>query len=112
MYRDLIVISLNQYYRDLILTRLTELKVVSDQKLLNDVEQSSQRVSYQVGTLSDYLLANRQDLGNEIPKIIELLTEAKILVTGMRDKFPSNTSFNMLIQHSINSIDLNLEKLK
>lgn len=100
------------YYRDLTLKRLAELKYVVNQNLLGEIEKSSQRLSYEVGTLSDYVIRNKEELAGKKKAISDLLTNSKSLLATLRDKYPANSSYWMLIQHSINSIDLNLEKLK
>lgn len=99
------------YYRDLTLERLAELKYVVENKLLSEVKQSTQRFSYQTGILSDYISANKE-LFERKKDTRDFLVRSKDLLGGLRDKYSANSSFWMLVQHSINSIDLNLEKLK
>ncbi|MCL4415491.1 MAG: hypothetical protein M1365_02135 [Actinobacteria bacterium] len=99
------------YYKDLTLRRMSELKYVVENKLIGEVEKSTQRLSYQVGILSDYASANRIELTKTIPSTKERLTNYKILLVKLRDQYPANSSYWMFVQHSINSIDLNLEKL-
>lgn len=101
------------YYRELTLTRIAELKNVSEQKYLSDVQQATQRISYQVGTLTDYIVSNKTDLEKTIPNTKEFLNNSKSTLINIRDTYyPESSSFRMLVEHSINSIDLNLEKLK
>lgn len=100
------------YYKDLTLTRMAELKNVVDQNLLSEVEQSTQRLSYQVGTLSDFISTNKTDLSKKGQEITDLLNSLKDPLATLRDKYPSNSAYWLLIQHSINSIDINLQKLK
>lgn len=104
--------SKTDYYKDLTLRRMAELKYVVENKLLGEVEKSTQRLSYQVGILSDYINMNRLELAQNIPTITGLLINYKNILDNLRDKYPANSSYWMLVQHSINSIDLNLEKLK
>lgn len=99
------------YLRDLTLTRTAELKYVVENKLLGEVERSTQRLSYQVGALSDFIVANAE-LQNKKQNTVNLLDGFKKPLATLRDQYPANSSFWMLVQHSINSIDLNLEKLK
>lgn len=100
------------FYKDLTLSRLSELKYVIENKLLGEVEKSTQRLSYQIGVLSDYTNINRTELSKAIPGTKELLTNYKIILANLRDQYPANSSYWLLVQHTINSIDLNLEKLK
>ncbi len=100
------------FYKDLTLTRMAELKYVVEHKLIGEVEKSTQRLSFQVGILSDYTKENKIELANKIPAIQELLSSYKTPLETLRDKYPANSSYWMLVQHSINSINLNLDKLK
>lgn len=100
------------YYKDLILKRAAELRYVVDNEILGEIERSSQRISSEVGTLSDYVNVNKVKLGKEKKPVSELLESLKPLLGELRDHYPSNSSYWLLLQHSINSIDLNLEKLK
>lgn len=100
------------YYRELSLKRMAELKYVVENNLLGEIERGSQRLSYQVGVFSDYINTNKDELGKEKLATVDLFLGYKSLLSELRDKYPANSSFWMLIQHSINSIDLNMEKLK
>ena len=91
---------------------MSELKNVVDGNLLGEVEQSAQRFSYQVGVLSDFLAANGTSVVDKKSKNIEILNELKDPLIKLRDKHKYDSSYWMLIQHSIDSIDLNLQKLK
>lgn len=98
------------FYENLVQTRLAELKYVAEKNYLDQVERSSQRVSYQVGILTDYLIA--QELDDKKGQIVNLYGQDKVILEQLRDKYPANSSFWMLIQHVINSINLNLEKFE
>lgn len=100
------------YFRDLTLKRLAELKFLVEKDLKNEIERSSQRLSYQIGILSDYININEKELSEKKKVTSDLLVSFKGLLENLRDKYPANSSYWMLIQHNINSIDLNLEKLK
>lgn len=99
------------YYTDLMSKRLAELKYVVENELGSEVEKSTQRLSYQVGILSDYIAANKE-LEQKAKPTVDLLTKYKQLLQELRDYYPANSPFRMLVQHTINSIDLNIEKLK
>lgn len=98
-----------KYYEDLVQKRLAELKYVVDKDHLDQVERSTQRVSYQVGVLTDHVV--RKKLNNERQRLFDLYKKDKIILEKIRDKYPANSSFWMLVQHVINSIDTNLQKL-
>jgi hypothetical protein len=98
------------YYKSLVQERLAELNYVVEKEYLSEVEKSSQRFSYQVGSLTDFIVDKKfvnmnADLGN-------LFKKDRVILERLRDNYPANSSFWMLIQHSINSIDINQQKLK
>lgn len=97
------------YYKDLVQIRLAELKYVVDKDYLDQVERSTQRLSYQVGILTDHIVAKKLNIKKQI--LDDLYQKDKVILQQLRDKYPANSSFWMLVQHSINSIDLNLQKL-
>lgn len=99
------------YYRDLTQARMAELKFVVEHDLLSEVQKSTERLSYQIGILSDYI-SNKSDLADKKQNINDFLKSYKGPLDNLRDKYPANSAFWMLIQHNINSIDINLEKLK
>lgn len=99
------------YLRSLTLKRASELKFVVENKFFGEVERASQRFNYEIGTLSDYIAANK-DLEKKKATTRDLFISYKSFLENLRDKYPANSSYWMLVQHSINSIDINLEKLK
>lgn len=105
-------VSKAEYYRELTLRRMAELKYVVENNLVGEIQHSTERLSYQIGIISDYINTNKTELVKEKKPISDLLLSYKDLLSNLRDKYPANSSFWMLVQHSINSIDLNLEKLR
>lgn len=97
-----------KYYKDLVQKRLAELKYVVDKDYLDQVEKSTQRVSYQVGILTDYVIG--KNLNNKKQSLANLYKEDKIILEKLRDKYSANSSYWMLVQHVINSIDINQKK--
>ncbi len=97
------------YYKDLIQNRMAELKYVADKTYLDQVERATQRISYQVGILTDYVAGKK--VNSKKPSLIDLYKADKIILEKLRDKYPANSSFWMLVQHVINTIDINLQKL-
>lgn len=100
------------YYQELVQLRLAELKYLVENKLVSEIEQATNRFSYQVGILCDFISSNKTELIDKKQKNTELLVDYKGLLSNLRDYFPANSSYWMLIQHDINSIEINLEKLK
>lgn len=99
------------YYKDLTLKRTAELKFVVGNKLLGEVERASQRFAYQIGILADYISTDK-DLAKRNTDTRELFVSYKSFLEKLRDKYPANSSYWLLIQQDIDSIDLNLQKLK
>ncbi len=97
-----------KYYEDLLQIRLAELKYIVDKDYLDQVEKSTQRVSYQVGILTDYVVGKK--LNNKKQNLVNLYKEDKIILEKLRDKYPFNSSYWMFVQHIINSIDINQQK--
>lgn len=104
--------SKTNYYKDLTYKRMAELKTVVDQNLLSEVQHSTERLSYEVGILSDYVSANKTDTSIRNQEISHFLEDFKGPLATLRDQYPANSPYWLLIQHNINSIDINLEKLK
>lgn len=99
------------YYQGLTLKRASELKFVVENKFFGEVERASQRFNYEIGILSDYIAANK-DLEKKKAATRDLFISYKSFLENLRDKYPANSSYWMLIQHTINSIDLNSKKLQ
>lgn len=99
-----------EYNRNVYKERLAELNYVANSRLLGVFETSSNRFSAQAGTLTDNVLSLKMDSHKK--DIIKLFNESKATLEKMRDLYPANSSYWMLIQHSINSLELNSEKLK
>lgn len=97
------------YYKDLVQNRMAELKYVVDKDYLDQVERATQRISYQVGVLTDYVAGKK--VNSKKQSLVDLYKADKIILEKLRDKYPANSSFWMLVQHVINTIDINLQKL-
>lgn len=98
-----------KYLNSLIDKRMSELNFVVKNKRLDEVQRSSQRLAYQVGTLTDLLVQKgdkqaKDQLKTRINSFIPALSE-------LRDNFPANSSFWMLVQHDINSVKEYADKL-
>lgn len=89
-------------------TRLAELNYVVDKKLLSEVQTSSERFAYYAGVLTEELI--REDKNKE--QTIEEFNKFSKFLEKLRDNYPANTSFWMLIQHDINSLKILSERLK
>lgn len=97
-----------KYDQNLTITRLAELKFVVDNKLLSEVQHSSERFAYQAGILTDDLVKQNKDK----EKFLKEFDQFSKFLEGLRDKYPANSSFWMLIQHDINSLSILSNRLK
>lgn len=91
-----------KYYSFLIDKRMAEIGFVVKNQRLDEVQRSSERFAYQVGTLTDFLVKqNDEQMKKQTKEKINKFTPA---LSELRDNFPANSSFWMLIQHDINSL--------
>lgn len=98
-----------KYSNSLIDKRMSELGYVIKNKRLDEVQRSTQRLAYQVGVLSELLIQNKntqmkEQLNKKINSFFPALAE-------LRDNFPANSSFWMLVSHDINGLKEYSEKL-
>lgn len=90
--------------------RLSELNYVVENKLLGEVQQSSERFAYSAGILTDELV--KESKSGEKEKVIQTFETYVKFLEKLRDVYPANTSFWMLIQHDINSLKILSDRLK
>ena len=96
------------FYESLLKTRLAELNFVVEKKLLSEVQTASERFSYQAGILSSEIVKTNKDK----EKTIKEFKQMQIFLDKLRDKYPANSSFWMLVQHDINTLTILSDKLK
>lgn len=92
------------YNRELLKERLEELKYVAEKKYLSEIERSTQRFSYQAGVLVEDLKSLDDKNKNKI--VLEDFEAYKKILDQLRNLYPANSSYWMLIQHSINTLTL------
>lgn len=98
------------YHKMLLEDRLAELKYVADNKLLSEFQQSSERFSYETGILTEMLEElNNADKKKEILQVYD--NDAKFL-PSLRDQFHANSSFWLLIQQNIDTLNIMSNRLK
>lgn len=91
-------------------TRVAELNYVIENKFLSEVQQSSERLAFEAGVLTDQLI--KQNNNEEKQKYIKEFEKYVKPLEKLRDMYPANTSFWMLVQHDINTLQILSEKLK
>lgn len=99
--------SKKSFYTSLLKTRLAELNFVVNSKMLSEIQSSSERFAYQAG-----ILAEVGKKGKDSEKLIQELEKYSKFLDTLRDKYPANSSFWMLIQHDINTLNILSEQLK
>ena len=102
--------SRNTFYESQLKIRLTELRFVVENNLLSEVQTSSERFAYQAGILSEELIKQNNVSGKE--NLIKEFGAYGKFLAGLRDKYPANSSFWMLVQHDINTLQILSEKLR
>lgn len=95
------------FYQSQLKIRLAELNYVVENKLLSEVQSSSERFAYQAG-----ILAEVGEKGKDSEKLIQEFEKYSKFLDTLRDKYPANSSFWMLIQHDINTLKILSENLR
>lgn len=99
------------YEKSLFKIRISELNYVVNNRILSEIQTSSQRVSYQAGILTEDLLKQNQPQIKE-EAIKEFEKYSKFLLI-LRDKFEnSDSSFWRLIQYDIESLKILSDRLR
>lgn len=99
--------SKRSFYTSLLRTRLAELNFVVNNKMLSEIQSSSERFAYQAG-----ILAEVGEKGKDSEKLIQEFEKYSKFLDTLRDKYPANSSFWMLIQHDINTLKILSESLR
>ena len=102
--------SKKTFHMSLLKTRLSELDYVVNNKVLSEVQTSSERFAYQAGILTQELI--KQNNSDEKTKLVKEFEKYGKFLANLRDKYPANSSFWMLVQHDINTLSILSEHLK
>lgn len=95
------------FHESLLKKRLAELRFVVEGKHLGEVQTSSERFAYQAGILTNNLLKTNN--GKEVA--INEFNQLTNTLNRLRDAFPANSSFWMLVQHDINTLKILSDQL-
>lgn len=98
------------FYKSLLEIRLSELDYVTGKRILSEIQSSSERFSYQAGILTEELV-KQNNIKNKQIQVKEFEKYSNFLAT-LRDRYPANSSFWMLVQHDINTLSILSERLK
>lgn len=98
------------YENQLLDIRMAEFKKIAEGRELGEFQKSSERLSYQAGILTDQIKdseneQDKQELKNKFSSLNKILP-------GLRDLYPANSSFWMLVQHNINTLEILSGQLK
>ncbi len=102
--------SKKSFYESLVKMRLSELNYVIDKKALSEVQRSSERFAYQAGILAEEVI--KQNQTNDKENLIKEFDRYNKFLSNLRDKYPANSSFWMLVQHDINTLNILSNRLK
>ncbi len=98
------------FHESLLKKRLSELNYVVENKFLSEVQTSSERFAFEAGTLTDELAIENKV--NEKEALIKEFEQYGKFLPSLRDKYPANSSFWMLVQHDINTLSILSARLK
>ncbi len=98
-----------EYAKILLDKRLSELVSLVDIKEPSLITGSSQRFSYQAGILADLNSKLKDSKKDEIKAIFD--NDKKIL-SELRDNYPANSAYWLLIQQNIDTLNILLDKMK
>ena len=89
--------------------RMSELGFAVKNKRLDEIQRPSQRLAYQVGTLTEFLVKQAdKEMKEQLKAKINSFSPA---LAELRDNFPANSSYWMLVQHDINALKEYADKL-
>lgn len=98
------------FHEFLLKKRFIELNYVIENKLLSEVQTSSERFAYEAGILTEEL--TRENRANGKEALIKEFEQYSKFLPNLRDKYPANSAYWMLVQHDINTLKILSDKLK
>lgn len=99
-----------KFYDSLLDKRLIELKYVSENKLLGEMERSSQRLSFQAGVLKEEL--KKLNNAKRIQQVLDKYEVYSKLLGKLRDLYPANSAYWLLLQQNIDTLKILSDSLK
>ncbi len=91
------------FEKNLLDKRFSELIFVVDNDLLDEIQRSSERFAYEAGIYTNDLLNGSKESKEKVKADFNQYTQNLQLV---RDVYPANSSYWMLIEHDINSLKI------
>lgn len=102
--------SKKSFYESILKMRLSELNYVTSKRDLSEIQTSSERFAYQAGILTNEIV--KQNKTNDKENLIKEFGSFGKFLADLRDKYPANSSFWMLVQHDINTLSILSDRLK
>lgn len=97
------------YRQNLLLTRLSELKYIAEKKDIGELQQSTERFSYEAGKVGQ--LAEKLSSSDKT-SVQNKFKEYQPVLEQLRDLYAYNSSYWKLIQYDIDTLDILSKKLK
>lgn len=96
------------FKKTLLKKRMSELKYLTNNRILSEIERGSQRFAYHAGVLVE---ENGEKSEKEKEEIKKIFKDYKVVLEELRDKFKSNSSFWLLLQQDIDTLNILTQKL-
>lgn len=110
--KEFIVFSNNdqvKFHENLLANRISELKYVSDSRLLSLMQDASQRVSYEAGTVEEKVSVSDNQQKDDVK---DLFTVYKTFLPQVRDSYRANSAYWLFIQQNIDTFEILSGELK
>jgi len=98
-----------KYSKLLLEKRLSELVSLVDSKDPSLITGASQRFSYQAGILSDL---NNKLKTTDKENVKNIFENYKVVLSELRDNYPANSAYWLLIQQNIDTLNILFDKMK
>lgn len=104
------------FNKSLIGERLSELRYVVEKKISPEIKPTTERFAYQAGITVDQLISlNEKNIPDKIDKTNHLkanFENYKKTLASLRDLYEANSSYWLLIQQDIDTLDILFDKIK
>jgi hypothetical protein len=98
-----------EFSKSLVDSKMSELKYVIENDLRDQTQSSTERLAYFADQLASQASGQNKEKREEI---LIKLENYKNLLGNLRDKYPANSSYWLLVQHDINTFNKLTDELK
>lgn len=102
--------SKTEYYQKLVKVRLAELKKVSDNKDIANIQTASQRYETTAGHLTEYV--NKKSITKYDQEITDMFNSHILVIKEMQKNYDSTTAEWRFLENDVNSLKQYIEILK